>query len=161
MEQNLSGSIRMHRERQVSIADLFTLSGTSEPTQFPPLLLVFLTWKLILNFFYILGPLHVYDTNNFLWGQSFVITTHHFVHVVFPYWLYVPILYCPIPILTWSFLSIVYNNVNLSQEMPVDIMGICVGFVLAVLWQFMLVILAHLQSVQTQPHIALTVTELI
>ena len=45
--------------------------------------------------------------------------------------------------------------------MPVDIMGICVGFVLAVLWQFMLVILAHLQSVQTQPHIALTVTELI
>ena len=59
------------RDRQVTIAHLLFSLIPPSLMQFSSLLLVFLFWKLLLDFFYILGSLHVCDTKKILVGTHF------------------------------------------------------------------------------------------
>ena len=111
--------------------------------QFSPLLLVFLFWKLLLNFFYILGSLYVCDTKKILVG------THFCDH----YSWFCPSCFSSLTLRTHFILShshpdlifspkCVHNiMVSCGQEMVVDMMGRFAGHVLAVLWPYMHVIL--------------------
>ena len=111
-----------------------------------PLLLVFLKLHETVIFFYILGSVRVCGTNIFVLGRVFAITTHPFVHHVFSQRLHLLTLSCPILILTRYVLSNVHRFLHLDQEIVLSTKGSFVGYVVAVLWPRMQVILAVIYS---------------
>ena len=115
-------------------------------THLSPPLLVFLKLDETVMFFYIMGSLRVCVTNIFVLERVFVITTHPFVRHVFPQWLFLLTLSCPIPILAWYVLSNVYRILHLGQEIALSTKGSFVGYVVAVLWSRTQVILAVIYS---------------
>ena len=116
------------------------------PGHFTSLLLVFLKLIESVIFFFILGPLRVCCTNIFVLERVFVTTTHPFVRHVFPQWLFLLTLSCPIPILDWYVLSNVHRILHLGQEIALSTKGSFVGYVVAVLWSRPQVILAVIYS---------------